>query len=108
MKGICEQLLQYASIPVIVNPNAGLPRSENGKTVFDVTPEQFTNTMEEIAKMGAWGLGGCCGTTPEHIRMLVQRCSSIAPVPIVPKERTVVSSYAQAVVIGKHPVIIGE
>lgn len=108
MKGICQQLLAYASIPVIVNPNAGLPRSENGKTVFDVTPEQFTDTMEEIAKMGAWGLGGCCGTTPKHIQMLVERCHTISPVPIIPKERTVVSSYAQAVVIGKSPIIIGE
>ncbi|MCI6676730.1 MAG: homocysteine S-methyltransferase family protein [Clostridiales bacterium] len=108
MKGICEQLLKYASIPVIVNPNAGLPRSENGKTVFDVTPKQFTDTMEEIANMGAWLLGGCCGTTPSHIRALVDRCHTISPLPIEKKDRTVVSSYSQAVVIGKKPVIIGE
>ena len=108
MKGICEDLLQYASIPIIVNPNAGLPRSENGRTVFDIAPEQFAETMQEIAQMGAWVLGGCCGTTPAHIRALVESCQNITPLPIQKKERTVVSSYSQAVVIGKAPVIIGE
>ncbi len=108
MKGICEELLKYASIPVIVNPNAGLPRSENGKTVYDITPEQFADTMQEIAKMGTWVLGGCCGTTPTHIQALVKSCCDILPLPIQKKERTVVSSYSQAVVIGKEPVIIGE
>lgn len=108
MKGICEELLRYASVPVIVNPNAGLPRSENGKTVFDVGAEQFSETMKEIVKMGAWIVGGCCGTTPEHIRVLRETCESIMPRPIEEKNITIVSSYAQAVIIGEKPVIIGE
>ena len=108
MKVIAEELLKASSIPVIVNPNAGLPRSENGKTVYDVSAEEFAQVMGEIAKEGAWIVGGCCGTTPEHIRLTKQICDSVAPVPIEPKHRTVVSSYGTAVEIGKRPVIIGE
>ena len=108
MKEILKDILDKASVPVIVNPNAGLPRSENGKTVYDVTPEEFSIVMEEIASMGANVLGGCCGTTPEHISRTVQRCKKVPQ--ILPKEKntTVVSSYAQAVVIDRNPVIIGE
>ena len=63
---------EVSSTPVLVNPNAGLPRSENGKTVYDVDPEDFAAVMEEIVKMGAVVTGGCCGTTPDHIRAMVE------------------------------------
>lgn len=67
MKGLLPELMACASLPVIVNPNAGLPRSENGRTVFDVSPEAFAADMEAMAAGGAWLLGGCCGTTPAHL-----------------------------------------
>lgn len=108
MKEIVKELLKYASIPVIVNPNAGLPRSENGKTVFDVRAEEFAEDMEEIATMGAWFAGGCCGTTPAHIQAMVEKCKEITPVPITPKNYTFVTSYSTAVELGGRPVIIGE
>ena len=108
MKEIVKELLKYASIPVIVNPNAGLPRSENGKTVFDVGAEEFAEDMEEIVTMGAWFAGGCCGTTPAHIQAMVEKCKDIAPVPITPKNYTFVTSYSTAVELGGRPVIIGE
>lgn len=108
MKGILEDILAAASVPVIVNPNAGLPRSENGRTVYDIDAETFAAVMEEIADMGASVLGGCCGTTPEHIRKTVERCRDKPQILPEEKDRTVVSSYAQAVVIGPSPVIIGE
>lgn len=108
MKEIVGRLTEVTSLPVIVNPNAGLPRSENGKTVYDIDSDEFAQEMEEIVRMGAGLVGGCCGTTPEHIRKTVERCRNL-PVPVIaPKDRTVVSSYAQAVVIGRDPVIIGE
>ena len=53
MKDILADILKVSSTPVLVNPNAGLPRSENGKTVYDVDPEDFAAVMEEIVKMGA-------------------------------------------------------
>lgn len=108
MKGILEQFLRVASVPVIVNPNAGLPRSEGGKTVYDISSDEFANEMKTIAAMGARIIGGCCGTTPEHIRKTIEACQEIVPVPVTAKHRTVVSSFAQAVVIDHDPVIIGE
>ena len=108
MKGILREVLDIASVPVMVNPNAGLPRSQNGQTVYDIDADQFAAIMEELAVMGARIVGGCCGTTPEHIRRVVKRCSLLTPVPVTAKKRTVISSFAQAVEIGQSPVIIGE
>lgn len=108
MKPIVEKLLKVTSLPVIVNPNAGLPRSQEGRTVYDIDSEAFAREMKEIASMGAVIVGGCCGTTPEHIKKTVDLCREL-PVSW-PKEQnqTVVSSYSRAVIIGRDPVIIGE
>lgn len=108
MKGILKDILEVSSVPVLVNPNAGLPRSEKGKTVYDIDEKEFAQVMEEIVSMGAVIVGGCCGTTPDHIRETVKRCRDIPVKWPEPKRRTVISSYAQAVVIGRKPVIIGE
>lgn len=108
MKNILADILKAASIPVIVNPNAGLPRSEGGKTVYDIDAGEFASVMKELAQMGACVVGGCCGTTPEHIRKTVAACKDIPAKMPSKKNRTVVSSYSQAVVIDKNPVIIGE
>ncbi len=108
MMPIIERLVAAASVPVIVNPNAGLPRTEDGRTVFDVGPEEFAGYMAEIADLGAQMLGGCCGTTPEHIRQTIAAVSE-KPYPVpTPKNRTYVTSFSQAVEIGPKPVIIGE
>ena len=108
MKKIVEELVRAASVPVLVNPNAGLPRSENGETVYDIDAVRFGEVMEEIVKMGAVIVGGCCGTGPEHIRETVKRCKDLPVVWPEKKNRTVVSSYSQAVVFDKKTVIIGE
>ena len=81
---IVERLTEVCSIPVIVNPNAGLPRTEGGRTVYNVGPEEFADRMEKIAGMGVQAVGGCCGTTPEHIRLTAERVKKIPfrkPVP---------------------------
>ena len=102
-------LLDAASTPLIVKPNAGLPRVVDGRTVYDVGPEAFAEAMEALARRGARILGGCCGTTPAHIAALRARCGGIEPVPVTQKRRTVVSSYTHAVEIGATaPTIIGE
>lgn len=108
MKHILADILAASSVPVIVNPNAGLPRSEGGKTVYDIDAAEFASVMEEIADMGANLLGGCCGTTPEHIALTVKRCRDKAQILPEEKNRTVVSSYAQAVIVNRSPIIIGE
>ena len=105
---IVERLTQVCSLPIIVNPNAGLPRTEGGRTVFNVGPEEFAGWMEKIAGMGVHVVGGCCGTTPDHIRMTAERVRDLPFRAPVRKHRTVVSSFSQCVQIGDKPVIIGE
>ena len=105
---IVERLTQVCSLPIIVNPNAGLPRTEGGRTVYNVGPEEFAGWMEKIAGMGVHVVGGCCGTTPDHIRMTAERVRDLPFRAPVRKHRTVVSSFSQCVQIGDMPVIIGE
>ena len=108
MKPIVEELLRYASIPVVVNPNAGLPRSEGGKTVYDIDAPEFVEEMKGMLEMGVSAVGGCCGTTPEHIRLLAEMCKGRTRKPIEPKNDTLITSYASVVEMGTDPVIIGE
>ena len=105
---IFQEMAQYASCPLIINPNAGLPRNDHGKTVYDVGPEEFAEGMVPFVEAGAWFAGGCCGTTPEHIKALVDRCRNMEIKPLTEKDYTIVTSYSQAVSIGNKPVIIGE
>ena len=108
MKPIFEKMAKLSSLPLVITPNAGLPRTENGKTVYDVDPEEFAADVEEIIHMGAWMAGGCCGTTPAHIKALTERCKDIVPKPLTEKEETIVTSYSMAVELGEKPMIIGE
>ena len=108
MVPIVKRLTEVCSVPIIVNPNAGLPRTEGGRTVYNVQPEEFSLRMEEIAAMGVHVVGGCCGTTPEHIRLTAERVKRLPFKAPVRKSRTVVTSFSQCVEIGKVPVIIGE
>ncbi|MBR3867799.1 MAG: homocysteine S-methyltransferase family protein [Clostridia bacterium] len=108
MKNIAEEICKYASVPVIVKPNAGLPETVNGETVYNVLPEDFATEMAEIAEMGAVILGGCCGTDPDYIKALTEKTKNITPKEITDKNITLVSSYTHAVEIGRKPVIIGE
>jgi len=108
MKAFMKELTACCSIPIVVNPNAGLPKNVNGQTIYDVEPEEFAKEMLDIVMEGAWIIGGCCGTTPAHLAETVKVCHGIIPVPIEQKHLTVISSYTQAVQFGKHPIIIGE
>ena len=72
MEALLGRLRAVCSLPVIVNPNAGLPRQEGGCTHYDVGPEEFAAAMRRICQAGAWAVGGCCGTTPEYIRRLAE------------------------------------
>lgn len=108
MLPVLKELMDYTSIPVIVKPNAGLPRQRNGEVYYDVEPEKFAETMEEILKLGVSAIGGCCGTTPDHIRAMIQRAGRRKLIRPAAKGDTIVSSYGQAVVLNRKPVIIGE
>ena len=74
---IVKEILRYSHIPVLVQPNAGLPRLSRGETVFDVDIPQFIQAMEEMMEAGVSVVGGCCGTTPEYIGALVDRAKAM-------------------------------
>ncbi len=105
---VAEELLENASIPVILKPNAGLPKSIDGKTVFDITIDEFASELADIIKLGVRVAGGCCGTTPEYIKSLVNKSKEIKITPLTNKNKTVVSSYTHAVEFGNSPILIGE
>ncbi len=70
---ICRRLCAAVKLPVWIKPNAGLPRVVEGRTVYDGTPEDFARGVAELVRAGASFVGGCCGTTPAHIREAARR-----------------------------------
>lgn len=108
MLALIKELRSLTSLPLVVNPNAGLPRERNGHTFFDVGPEEFSSCMKEIVLAGAWVIGGCCGTTPEHLRQTVKLCKGLSCQPLPEVSSTIVTSGCKAVEFGREPIIIGE
>lgn len=106
--GVVEQYLKYASVPVILKPNAGLPKTVNGKTVYDVMPDEFAEDIAALMGKGVRIVGGCCGTTPAYLSAVIHASAGITPVKIEKKNITCVSSYSHAVVFQDAPVLIGE
>ncbi len=108
LRGVVEEYLQCSSLPVLLMPNAGLPREVDGNTVFDVSPAEFAAEIKAQVCKGVLLVGGCCGTTPAHIKAVANAVKTVAPQRIEEKERIVVSSYTHAVEFGKEPRLIGE
>ena len=108
MLPILEDYAKYSSLPVIVKPNAGLPKQKDGQTWYDVDPAEFAGYMKKIVSMGACVIGGCCGTTPEHIRAMTELCRGMGVTPPTEKNDTIVSSYGKSVFLGVGSKIIGE
>lgn len=108
MLSLVPELSACCSLPVLVKPNAGLPRSEGGRTVYDVGAEEFSSLMREIVRAGAHIIGGCCGTTPAYIEAMVRAVKDVEPLPVTEKEISMVSSYTHAVTFGDRCILIGE
>lgn len=108
MKDVVGRMLAVSSTPVVVKPNAGLPRDEGGKTVYSLGADDFARDIKELADMGARVVGGCCGTTPEYISKIKSAISGLCPQAVENKNLTVVSSYTHARYFGDIPVLIGE
>ena len=105
---LVKQLRAYSSLPILAQPNAGLPESINGKTVYNLSVEEYAAAMQEIAALGVSYLGGCCGTTPAHIRETIARCRGLEAKPNEEKPYSYISSYSATVEIGNAPLVIGE
>lgn len=105
---LVSRILSYSTLPVIVQPNAGLPAIVDGRTVYDIGPEDFGRCMADMAGMGAVILGGCCGTTPGHIREVRRSIAGLKPVRPAVGKLTAVSSATSTVVLGEGVRVIGE
>ena len=108
MLPLLRRIRRVTERPLLCSPNAGLPRMEGGRTVFPAGPEAFAQAQRELAQAGAWLLGGCCGTTPAHIRAMVAACREVTPAPVPPVTETWISSGSEAVCLDHGPVVIGE
>ncbi len=108
LRPVAEEYLKYSSVPVLLKPNAGLPRAVEGKTVYDVLPSDFSSEVCDLICNGVRIVGGCCGTTPEYIAKTVEKSLNISPKSIEKKNITSVSSYTHAVVFKDSPILIGE
>lgn len=95
-----EKLARFAHLPISVIPNAGLPVSENGRTVFKFPPQEFAAYLRKfVAEFGVNLVGGCCGTTPEHIRCLVEAVRELTPKPRRAEPGLYVSGPQEAVLL---------
>ena len=108
MLNIIDRFIENCSLPIITNPNAGLPQVINGKTIYNISSEQFADYMVRLAEKGVSILGGCCGTTPEYISATVNKTAGIPFKLPVEKNKTLVSSYTHAVTVDNQPILIGE
>ncbi len=108
MEPIVGLLAAESSTPLVVNPNAGLPRSEDGRTVYDISPQQFAQIVSGFVDKGVAVVGGCCGTTPEHICRLVDACHGKSCPATTDKGFSRISSYTRTVEFGGKPILIGE
>lgn len=105
---VVKEYLKYASVPVILKPNAGLPKVENGVTKYDITPQEFAQECKALVMDGVRVVGGCCGTTPSYIEALYDDTNTITPIPTTERDETLVSSGRVALEIGKAPILVGE
>ena len=107
MQTLVDELLERASVPVLVKPNAGLPIADGENTRYDIDEKEFASLVAAFVKKGARLVGGCCGTTPAYIAELAAQTAGIEPADITEKQRTCVSSYTHAVYFDE-PILIGE
>lgn len=105
MLPLVKELEEHSSIPIIVMPNAGLPESVNGETVYNVAPDEFAGYMKQIAQMGVSYLGGCCGTTPAHLKAMIEATNDIEDKVPEYKNETLVASYSTSVNLSDGAVI---
>lgn len=104
------KMAEYAAIPLLAKPNAGMPELIDGQTVFNVEPEEFAEVGKKLVEEGAAIIGGCCGTTPEHIRALKEAVKGISvKAPLQTKRRMLTSERKSVeITLDGRFMVIGE
>lgn len=110
MTEIVRLMRHYANVPILAKPNAGLPKLIDGETVYDMTSDEFASFGPALIEAGASVLGGCCGTTPEHIAKLVAATKDMTPQPVNTTIYRVLASErkTQEIDINGRFLVIGE
>lgn len=106
-----ERLAKVSTKPIIVKPNAGMPKIVDGKTIFTVGPDEFGSTVSKLVEAGATIVGGCCGTTPRHIKACVSaaRGEEYDSADFLPRRTTLISSGTSVVELKPYEgLVIGE
>ncbi len=107
MLSLLPVLKNCCSKPLVINPNAGMPELVDGQTVFKIGPEEFAADQLQMLQAGAQALGGCCGTSPDHIAHMIQLVKGAERQTVCAKALTMVSTYGQHLVLGKDIIVGG-
>ncbi len=106
--GVVERIMNASSVPCVFKPNAGLPESVNGKTLYSLSEEEFANDVFSAVKLGVRMVGGCCGTTPAYIEALCNKLDGVGLKEITEKNNTVITSYCKSHNFNDKITLIGE
>ena len=107
MLEVIKLMKPYAKIPIIAKPNAGIPKLENGKTIFSMNEKEFSSYTKPLISAGACLIGGCCGTSPEYIKLMNNNIKSIK-IELKESQKVALSSYRKVVEINNRLIIVGE
>ena len=105
LAAVIADLRRWTKLPIVAKPNAGMPRPDGG---YDLAPEEFAAEIKKLCQLGASAVGGCCGTTPEHIRLVKDAVADVTPMPAPEEVPCAVCSGLTTVELGRSPVIVGE
>ena len=110
MVEVLQRTYQLSNAYLIAQPNAGLPRLVGGQAVYDLSPDTMGDFVEPLIHAGANIIGGCCGTTPEHIKRIAAAVKGVKPLPREKKDFSKLASGAKTVIIGENLTtkVIGE
>lgn len=108
LQPIVDELVEFSSIPIMVQANAGLPKYINNASYYDISPLEYSREINIMAKKGVAIFGGCCGTTPEYIKSIINSLNKMKPVEISKKYFTTATSSSKTVFLGQEVKIIGE
>ena len=100
LEDVMDEMLKSASVPVSLKPNAGLPQVKDGKVFYDITAEHFGSDVAKMVEKGISAVGGCCGTTPEHISNLALSLKDFSKIETEKNGHTVISSRSNITVWG--------